>query len=64
MMKKYYIAPEAEIEKFTILNSISTSSTGGIGDGGNDGGDIDLDMDSQSFENYMQNFDLDGIKKF
>jgi hypothetical protein len=65
MTKKYYIAPEAELEKFTILDTITTSVHGGIGDGGNDGGDIDLDsIETDAQESFFQNFDFDGSKKF
>ena len=39
MQKKTYIAPEAELELFTIYGVITAS--GGIGDGGNEGGDLD-----------------------
>ena len=46
-MRKKYITPEAEIEKFTIKNVISTSPNPdeGIDDGGNDGGDLGGDVD-------------------
>jgi len=48
MQKKYYTAPEAEIEKFTISNVITDSTPfpdnpnpgGGSGDGENDGGEF------------------------
>ena len=40
-MKKVYIAPEAEIEKFTIADLITFS--GGINDGG-DGTTVDNDF--------------------
>lgn len=39
-MRKYYLAPEAEIELFTVADLVITASAG-IGDGGNDGGDLD-----------------------
>ncbi len=39
MQKKDYIAPEAEMELFTISNVITVSQ--GIWDGGNEGGDLD-----------------------
>ena len=38
-MRKFYIAPEAEIDVFDVVTVITAS--GGIGDGGNVGGDID-----------------------
>ena len=41
MMKKEYITPEAEIEKFTIADILTTSPTEGMGEGGNEGGDLD-----------------------
>lgn len=44
MQKKYYIAPEAEIEAFTIQDVVTQSA--GIGDGGNEGGDLDAVIDS------------------
>ena len=39
MIKKYYDAPEAEFEVFTITDVVTASA--GIGDGGNDGPDLD-----------------------
>lgn len=39
MQKKDYIAPEVELELFTIGDVITASA--GIGDGGNEGGDLD-----------------------
>lgn len=35
-MKRFYEAPEAEIEKFTLTTSVFTASDGGIEDGDND----------------------------
>ncbi len=44
MHKKYYTAPEAEIEKFTISDVVTISGDpdphGGAGDGENDGGEF------------------------
>ena len=42
-MKKIYVAPEAEIEKFTFTDIVTTSVTGGINDGG-DGTTVDDDF--------------------
>jgi hypothetical protein len=44
MQKKYYTAPEADIEKFTISDVFTNSNDpdpyGGSGDGENDGGEF------------------------
>jgi len=43
MQKKYYTAPEAEIEKFTISDVVTASNPGGgIGDGDNPGGEVEF----------------------
>ncbi len=42
-MKKVYLAPEAEIEKFTVETIFTASNpSGGIGDGDNPGGEIEF----------------------
>lgn len=42
-MKRKYTAPEAEIERFTLADVITNSTTGGIYDGG-EGTTVDDDF--------------------
>jgi len=47
MQRKNYIAPEAEMELFTISDVITVSQ--GIWDGGNEGGDLDALFEPDAF---------------
>jgi len=63
MQKKDYIAPEVELELFTIGDVITASA--GIGDGGNEGGDLDDYNISEEFvDSYIVNKDTGEVEGY
>ena len=61
-MRKYYIAPEAEIELFTIADLVITASAG-IGDGGNDGGDLDsVEQPEDLVDSFVVDLDSNEVR--